>query len=61
MKKIDVAAIRHPLSNSDTLVPAEKTTCIIVTSAEYAENLRIAQERYLKQFFESVRTSLIYS
>ncbi len=61
MQKIDVATVRHPLSDSKDLVPTEKTICVVVTPAEYAENLRIAQERYLKQFFESVRTGLIYS
>ena len=64
MKKIDVAAIRHPMENTKSIVPNDNSDVCVVAywSAEQcAENVRVAHERYLQQLFESMRSGLIYS
>jgi len=64
MKKIDVAAIRHPIENTKTIIPNDNSNfCVVACRSpeQCAENVRIASERYLQQLFESMRSGLIYS
>lgn len=64
MKKIDVAAIRHPVENTKSIIPNDNSSVCVVASwspEQCAENVRIAYERHLQQLFESMRSGLIYS
>lgn len=64
MKKIDIVTIRHPVENTKSIVPNDSSNVCVVESwspEQRAENVRIEYERHLQQFFESVRSGLIYS
>ena len=54
MKKLDIATLRHPTSTQPE--PAEFVECdsyaIVVSAAQYEENLRVAKERYIRQQME---------
>jgi hypothetical protein len=57
MKKPDIDAFRHPTSAEPT--PSEfnedNSYAIIVSLTDEAENLRIAQERFMKMQLENLR------
>ncbi len=53
MKKSDIVAMRHPTSTEPDMVLTEvKSYAIIVSLADAAENVRIAQERFIRQQME---------
>lgn len=52
MKKSDIVAMRHPTSTEPDMVTEVKSYAIIVSLADAAENVRIAQERFIRQQME---------
>ena len=57
MKKLDIAAMRHPTSSQQELdIMAEpKSYAIVVDMSECEKNVRIAQERFMIMQMEQLR------
>ncbi|MBO4480739.1 MAG: hypothetical protein J5742_03930 [Alphaproteobacteria bacterium] len=56
MRKLDIATLRHPTSESETNILSERESCVVIVSpAQYAENMRIAQERFIRMQLENCR------
>ena len=52
MKQIDIAALRHPSSDKAPDFAETKSYAIVVDMTRCMENLRIAQERFIKKQLE---------
>lgn len=56
MKKSDIVAMRHPTSTEPDMGLSEvKSYAIVVSLVDAAENMRIAQERFMKTQLENLR------
>jgi len=56
MNTSDIAALRHPTSTEpDVNLTEDKSYAVVVSMAQCAENLRRAQERFIKMQLELSR------
>lgn len=55
MKKLNIAAMRHPTSEEPVSETEHDSYAIIVDMSECENNVRIARERFMKMQMEQLR------